>query len=1113
MKIILGKSKSGKSTKIYEYINEDIKNGIKPILFVPSQTREITELDYINKNKTNGIINVDITTISEYISLLLKKKNMHLEENYISDLEKKILLSSVINENKEKLKLFRNVAKKDGFLNLMYMYVDIFRKNNIASNEIENIELKNKALEYKLKEIYFIFSKYQERINEKYIDNISEINIFNDNINKYKEYFTGSSIYFDGYNNFNKSELQFIKSLLSLNLNVTIAIDTDITCIEDIYSNNTNDIFEIPNKTYLKLLNIANSIKDEKIENIVLYNNYSKANNNLIYLAENVFEYVKNKIDINDDSVNINVYSNVYKEVQAIAYKISKKIREGYRYNDFCIYTTDVKNYESVFSRVFYEYNIPLYIDSKKKIWTSKLTEYILELLEMSSSNITLDFVINLLKKGLNNFDLEELAYLENYILEFNINKYNIKNKLYLNNEGYNETIYDLDRINKIRNDAVNVFYDLVDNLKKENSTKKIIEIIYNHLINDNIFFNYYNLSSNIEDKTYFLYSSKADFKIWENISNVFDSINNIYGKEEINISDFYKLFSTVLSEVYIKTVPPTKDKVIVSDINSSKVGNKKIAFWVGVYDGNFPKKNEEDILFSDSEINELNKNEIDFKETANSKENMQKYNIYEALNNIEEKIYISMPAVDIKNEVTRKSSLITDIESTVDVKIHGEVSNTKDLEIKYDDIYSKEKCFEYMTKKLRNLIDVIDNLDLTKHKDILKKQITDILNIYYYFQNDNEYNEILSYLKNDDNLSKDSVNSIYKEEFKSSVYKLEQFKKCPFAYYMKYILNINKRKVYEITSMDTGSIMHNVLDEFSKYLIQNNIKWKKVIDEKEKIYEIYRQKVIDIINNLLENEFKKQKESVKYGIYKKKLENTMIKVIQVVAKSFRQSDFEVYGNEIEFNDKSSYLPIILKLNEEVSMKIIGKIDRVDMYSEDEKSYIRIVDYKSSQKKLSIDDIKEGTSLQLITYMSAMLENLGKEKKVIPSACLYFNLSDKLINLKDYTKNEDEMKKEIIKKLRMTGLFLKDVKILENMDKYVNDASNKLIDITPNRMNSSKKALEEEEFNNLCKEAEQILKNIGKEMIKGVVKIEPNKNKEVCKYCDFSSICRKESCI
>ena len=1113
MKIILGKSKSGKSTKIYEYINEDIAKGKNPILFVPSQTREITELDYIEKNKSNGIINVNITTISEYISLILKKKNMHFEENYISKLERKLLLSSIINENKDKLKLFKNVTKKDGFLNLMNIYIDIFRKNNITKNEIECLKLTNKTLEYKLKEIYFIFSKYQEKVNEKYIDNVSEINIFNDNIYKYKEYLENSTIYIDGYNNFNKSELEFIKSLMKINLEVTIAINTDITSLEDIYSNNTNDIFEIPNKTYLKLLNIANSVKDEKVENIVLYNNYSRANKNITYLAENIFEIIKNKIMIDDDSISINVYSNVYKEVQAVAYNICKKIRQGYRYSDFCIYTTDIINYESVFSRIFYEYDIPLYIDSKKKIWTSKLTEYILELLEMASNNITLDSVINLLKKGLNNFDLYDLSYLENYILEFNINRYNIKNRLYLNNEGYNETVYDLDKINKTRDDAVNIFINLVNFLKEAESTKEIINIIYNHLLNDNIFFNYYNLSSDIQDKSYFLYSSKADFKIWENICNVFDSIDKIYKDTKLNIQEFYKLFNMVLSEVYIKSVPPTKDKVVVADINSSKVEFKKIAFFVGVYDGNFPKNCEEDILFSDYEINELSKNEIDFKETAISKENMGKYNIYEALNNTGEQIYISMPAVDIKNEVTRKSSVITDIESTVDIKIQGEVSKTNDLEIKYEDIYSKEKCFEYMTKKLRYLISLIDNLDKIKEKDELSNQISEIINIYYYFKNDNDYAEILSYLKNDSNLNRQSVENIYKDEFKSSVYKLEQFKKCPFAYYLKYVLNVNKRKIYEITSMDTGSIMHNVVDEFSKYLIENNIKWKEIINDDEIILDEYQVKVKNIINELLKNEFKKQKESVKYGIYKKKLENTMIKVMQVLAKSFKQSDFEVFGNEIEFSDKSTYLPIVLKLNDEVSMKIIGKIDRVDIYNNDDKTYLRIVDYKSSQKGLSIDDIKEGVSLQLITYMSAMLDNLNKDKKTVPSACLYFNLSDKLINLKDYTNNEDEMKKEVIKKLRMTGLFLKDIKILESMDKYVNDSSNKLIDITPNRINNSKKVLEEEEFENLCKEAKQILKSIGSEMIKGVVKIDPNKNKEACKYCDFSSVCRKDSCI
>jgi ATP-dependent helicase/nuclease subunit B len=471
------------------------------------------------------------------------------------------------------------------------------------------------------------------------------------------------------------------------------------------------------------------------------------------------------------------------------------------------------------------------------------------------------------------------------------------------------------------------------------------------------------------------------------------------------------------------------------------------------------------------------------------------------------------MPSVNIKNETTRKSSIINEIENTLDIKMVGEVTNTKDLDIKFDDIYSKEKCFEYMVKKMKSLNESILDLENIEDTRKITSQINEIIGIYEYFNSNEKYHEIINYLKCTDNLSKESINNIYKEEFKSSVYKLEQFKKCPFAYYMRYILNIQKRKVYEITSMDTGNIMHNILDIFSKYLIQNQINWSKIIDENNILIDMYKEKLNTIIEDLLKNEFKKQKESVKYGIYKRKLENTMAKVIAIVARSFKQSDFEVLGNEIEFNDNCMYLPINLKLDNDINMKIIGKIDRVDTYTDEDKTYIRVVDYKSSKKNLTVDDIKEGVSLQLITYISAILQNYDKNKTAIPAACLYFNLSDKLIKLKDYTTDSNIIKNEIIKNLRMNGLFLKDIKILENMDKYVKDSSNKLIDITPNRIDSSKKALEEKEFLNLCKEAKSILQSIGNEMIKGVVQINPNKNKEACKFCDFSSVCRKDSCI
>ena len=86
MEIILGRAKTGKSSYIFEKIKQDISSNIKPILFVPSQSRAMTELEYINHIKSDGIIGVDITTISEYTAEFLKSKNIHFDENYISKL-------------------------------------------------------------------------------------------------------------------------------------------------------------------------------------------------------------------------------------------------------------------------------------------------------------------------------------------------------------------------------------------------------------------------------------------------------------------------------------------------------------------------------------------------------------------------------------------------------------------------------------------------------------------------------------------------------------------------------------------------------------------------------------------------------------------------------------------------------------------------------------------------------------------------------------------------------------------------------------------------------------------------------------------------------------------
>jgi ATP-dependent helicase/DNAse subunit B len=93
----------------------------------------------------------------------------------------------------------------------------------------------------------------------------------------------------------------------------------------------------------------------------------------------------------------------------------------------------------------------------------------------------------------------------------------------------------------------------------------------------------------------------------------------------------------------------------------------------------------------------------------------------------------------------------------------------------------------------------------------------------------------------------------------------------------------------------------------------------------------------------------------------------------------------------------------------------------------------------------------------------------------------------------------------------MNGIFLKDIEILNKMDRnFETNSKDSLIDVSKASITrNSNKVLEESEFEKLCVETKQILKDIGKELSSGNVKIKPNKKENYCEFCKYSSTCRK----
>lgn len=103
------------------------------------------------------------------------------------------------------------------------------------------------------------------------------------------------------------------------------------------------------------------------------------------------------------------------------------------------------------------------------------------------------------------------------------------------------------------------------------------------------------------------------------------------------------------------------------------------------------------------------------------------------------------------------------------------------------------------------------------------------------------------------------------------------------------------------------------------------------------------------------------------------------------------------------------------------TMDIKGIIDRVDYYNDGDSVYIKIVDYKSGNKKLEINDIYNGLQLQLVLYMEAAIEFAKKKypgKNIVPAALFYYNIDnpvidrDKILNIPDVIKAKVKRRKK-----------------------------------------------------------------------------------------------------
>ena len=152
--------------------------------------------------------------------------------------------------------------------------------------------------------------------------------------------------------------------------------------------------------------------------------------------------------------------------------------------------------------------------------------------------------------------------------------------------------------------------------------------------------------------------------------------------------------------------------------------------------------------------------------------------------------------------------------------------------------------------------------------------------------------------------------------------------------------------------------------------------------------------------------------------------------------------------------------------------------------------------------------------MQLITY----LNETCRVEDFIPAGMLYFKLSDPTISV-DKNMSVEEIENKIRQEFKMNGLILADVNIIKKMDNNIENEPKGISKIIPAGIKTdgeinqrSTNAISKQQFENLQKYANKIIKQISESILSGNIDVKPSYNVRTkntpCTYCKYRAICR-----
>lgn len=1081
LRFILGCAGVGKTAALIERVADTVRHGKRAVLLVPEQYSFEAERLVYRRLGPKEALGVEVLSFTRLCNSVFRRFG-GLAQVAVSEAGKYMLMSVALGELKDMLSVYRKSAANTAFVQTMVRACAEFKSAGVDPEKLEEIASRcdNEALREKLAELGTVYAAYQALLARGYTDPDDELlrvcELLREN-----NFFAGYEVFVDGFTTFMAAEFMLLGHVVRQANEATFAFTADSHHDEQ----KGVGIFSPAKGAVARLMRYAREAGVPVETPVVLPEPLRYRSGMLRHIARYFPESATLPYEeAFDGSIRFCEVQDPYAEMEYAAAEIRRLVcDEGYRYREIAVVARDIAPYLRAAEAMFARYGIPYFCDTREEAENHPLISGLLAALEAARGNFDAGDVLEFAKSPVNRHAPELVAQLENYCYSWGVRGALWTQPFQNNPRGLAEGLTEADTVllaelNALRERLIGPLQALKEALRAPDG-KSFAQALYDLLESVGAGENLTAFAQSMPqgDRESFLDMSA---QLWDALIEVLDVFGAVLGGARMQAQSVCDLFRLAVATLDAGQVPQTLDEVLFGGADRIRPGEVRAVFVVGLNEGVFPPLPAQGGVFSESERRELAELGAELARPVLEQAVLERYFGYFAFTLPSERLYALWARADTLGNERQPSIFARRLRELFPAIVPAEG----------DDhllIGGDSSAFAH----------------LAAHIGEDTPQTTALLSYFSGPQARETLTRMEAAMTRPPHRIYDRAASraLFGGSVRLTPSRVERYYRCPFSYFAAEGLVLRKRRKVEFTPLESGSVIHNVL----QVMVQRHGGKGLALLSREQLQREVRAVIEDYIAQRVEN-LESLPRRFKYLFTR--LTGMLARLLAHIGQEFAQSAFEPVAFELPINHKDGVKPLRLETPDGVPVSVEGFVDRVDLMKRAGKRYIRVVDYKSGGKDFALGDVLYGLNMQMLLYLFTLAENgTGELAGAVPAGVLYMPAGEK------FTPAARGEEPDHTRQWRMNGLLLEDDEALRGMEQ---ELAGVFIPVKAGKggdLDARSSLASYEEMGQLAHKVRAMVVKMADALAQGGIESYPVQSGDynTCENCDYRAVCGFEA--